>query len=437
MSGFPLRRSRRMRLGHCQSRAPKATLLLVAVCLVSYFTTVSATAVSARGARASHPVASAARDHGPLANAVSRATLDVMKTTGQVNGVEPSGKSPPSAVALPGYAQTYVSDFTGSSLPSGWSVFTGTPRGDPGGQWASDHVVVGGGLLQLNTWKDPAYNNEWVTGGLCQCSTAKTYGAYFVRSRMTGPGPTQVELLWPIAGWPPEIDFNETYGAVDLSMATTHFDAANDQEQRTVNIDMTQWHTWGVVWTPTSISYTVDGNIWGIVTTPAAIPNQPMTLDLQQQTWCSANWACPSSPQSMQVDWVAEYTQSAKSVHPTRTAPTTRSTSVVSPFAFNSATLSQSLKAQVSKLAARIKARGGVSVSLIGYGDGLAVSGQGRSISRARAVAVAAYLRKCLAALHVTGVSIAVTSQATASALTSKTLRAATGRTRRVVARIS
>ena len=26
---------------------------------------------------------------------------------------------------------------------------------------------------------------------------------------------------------------------------------------------MTQWHTWGVIWTPTSITYTVDGSVWG------------------------------------------------------------------------------------------------------------------------------------------------------------------------------
>jgi len=70
---------------------------------------------------------------------------------------------------------------------------------------------------------------------------------------------------------------------------------------------MTQWHTWGVVWTPSSITYTVDGTVWATVTNSADIPDTPMYLSLQSQTWCASDWACPTSPQSMQVDWVAEY----------------------------------------------------------------------------------------------------------------------------------
>jgi beta-glucanase (GH16 family) len=130
-----------------------------------------------------------------------------------------------------------------------------------------------------------------------------------VRSRVTGAGPTQVELLWPVANvWPPEIDFNETGGTTSSTSATVHFTNATDQDQRSQNIDLTQWHTWGVIWTPTSITYTVDGSVWGSVTTASEIPNQAMTLDLSQQTWCGSGWACPTVPQSMQIDWVAEYT---------------------------------------------------------------------------------------------------------------------------------
>ena len=116
---------------------------------------------------------------------------------------------------------------------------------------ASAHVEVNGGLLQLNAWRDPAYGGEWVTGGVCQCQVTNTYGAYFVRSRMTGAGPTQVELLWPASGWPPEIDFDETYGPVTSSMGTLHYTSNNSEIHNVVNVDMTQWHTWGVIWTPT------------------------------------------------------------------------------------------------------------------------------------------------------------------------------------------
>ena len=219
--------------------------------------------------------------------------------------------APPSANALTGYSESFVTDFGGTTIPAGWYVYSGQPGGDPGGQFGTAHVVVSGGLLSLNTWRDPAYNNDWVTGGISQANVANTYGAYFVRSRLTGAGPTGVQLLWPASNtWPPEIDFNETGGGVTSTSATVHFgsNGTNHIDQRNLTIDMTQWHTWGVIWTPTSITYTVDGRVWGTITNTSEIPTVAMKLDLQQQTWCSSGWACPSAPQSMQVDWVAEYT---------------------------------------------------------------------------------------------------------------------------------
>ncbi len=173
-------------------------------------------------------------------------------------------------------------------------------------------MTFSGGMLQLNTWKDPAYGNEWVAGGLCQCGVQNRYGAYFVRSRVTGPGPTQVQLLWPATNtWPPEIDFNESMGTIGKTSATVHFTSKNLQDQRTLDTDLTQWHTWGVIWTPTTITYTVDGKVWGEIKVASEVPDIPMTLDLTQQTWCTSNYACPTAPESTQVDWVAEYSPSS------------------------------------------------------------------------------------------------------------------------------
>lgn len=179
-----------------------------------------------------------------LAHAVSS---QVLVPDGTVDHAEPSGEAPPGASAMLGYTQTYVNDFTGAKVPTGWQAHTGTPgSGDPGSQWALNHVVVSNGLLQLNTWRDRAFGDEWVAGGLCQCGVVRTYGAYFVRSKVTGAGLTQVELLWPTTGWPPEIDFNETGGDTSSSMATLHFGSGNHQIHATVNVEMTQWHTWGL-----------------------------------------------------------------------------------------------------------------------------------------------------------------------------------------------
>jgi hypothetical protein len=217
----------------------------------------------------------------------------------------PSGATPPGPKALPGYNLTYVANFTGTSLPAGWNVFTGMP---PGGQFASNHVAVSGGLLRLNTWKDPNFHNKWVTGGLCQCGLSKTYGAYFVRSRVTGPGPNEVELLWPTTNiWPPEIDFNETGGNINTTSSTLHFGPINLIDQRFVSVDMEKWHTWGLVWTPSAITYIVDGQVWGTITATSEIAAKPMTLDFEQRQLCATGKQCPTHPISMLIDWVAEY----------------------------------------------------------------------------------------------------------------------------------
>jgi len=223
---------------------------------------------------------------------------------------EPSGEAPPTPTALPGYKMSYVNDFLGNKVPTGWNLYSGVPGGVKDGQFGISHVVVGHGVLKLNAWKDPKYQDRWVTGGLCQCEVARTYGAYFVRSRVTGPGPNEVDLLWPATNkWPPEIDFNETGGKVTGTSSTLHFGAVNSIDQRIVRINMKKWHTWGLIWTPKSISYVVDGQVWGLITTAYEIADVPMTLDLQQTASCVPGRVCSLHRASMLVDWVAEYSQ--------------------------------------------------------------------------------------------------------------------------------
>ncbi len=402
---------------------------------------------------------------------------------GDPSSTEPSGEAPPDPDALPGYQQSYVTDFTGSSLPSGWGPFSGTPGSDPGTSWDPSHVVVSGGMLQLNAYQDPSYNNEWVTGGVCQCEVAQTYGAYFVRSKLTGAGPTQVELLWPTVGWPPEIDFDETYGATDGSMATLHYDSNNDQIQQTVSIDMTQWHTWGVIWTPTSVTYTVDGNVWGSVTVASDIPSQPMTLDIQQQTWCSSSFACPTSDESTDVDWVAEYTADSSSPVTTTTqasAPvtpppdpvttTTQASAPVTPppdpvttttqasapvtatggsslagikraslrpFASDSAALTSTMKLQIRRLAKVILAADADEIRLVGFADATSSPSKALAVSWERADSVAQYLRSQLAKLGVETVKISIVGEGSSDPIASNKSPSGRALNRRVVVSLS
>jgi len=353
--------------------------------------------LAGQGGRAVSPIPSTSSVAVPKA----RASLDPSFRTYPVDIPDlssPSGSSAPSKSAIPGYRLSNVTTFSGTSLPSGWQAFSGVPGSDPGAQWSVNHAEVAGGLLQLNMFQDPVYAKSWVGGGVCQCGNPMLYGAFFVRSRLTGPGPTQVELLWPLSGWPPEIDFNETYGATNFSMATDHYLANNLQIQRTVNVDMTQWHTWGVVWTPTSLDYVLDGKVWGKVMGSAEIPSVPMSLHIQQQSWCQSGWACPTSPQSTLVDWVAEY------------SPLAHQTMAIGPFPKGTSKLTTEMQLQVASLARQIRSEGNPIVNLVGYGDGTLAEPRSKNLGRSRVTAVALILRRQLASLGMNGIKISVTS---------------------------
>jgi len=277
---------------------------VITLTLIATFCTATYASASTMESHSTTRTNSANRSHR-----IPRAAQRVSYPVGIANPSEPSGFAPPGRTAVAGFTLSYVSDFLGRSVPLGWDVFTGIPGGDPGGQFGRKHVVVSGGMLQLNVFRDYQYGGRWVTAGLCNCGHVQVYGAYFVRSRLTGSGPNEVQLLWPENNtWPPEIDFNETGGGVSSSSSTLHYGKSNKIIRLTVNATMTEWHTWGVVWSPTAISYLLDGRVWASINSPAKMPHIPMRLDLENRVMCVIGRQCPTSPVSMLVDWVAEYT---------------------------------------------------------------------------------------------------------------------------------
>jgi hypothetical protein len=226
--------------------------------------------------------------------------------------LEPSGLAPPAPSQLPGYTEAYVDDFNGPLDLSKWGKFNGVPKGDPAGRFEFSHTWADRGLLHIGTWRDPSQHNRWATGGICLCGVPLTYGAFFVRSRVTAGGTDAAQLLWPANNsWPPELDFNESGVSPMTSTWTDHYSSAKTFVQSTRTINVRHWHTWGVVWTPTSVTFVVDGQAWGQLTAKAQIPNLPMTLDLQQQTWCGIQPECPKRPSTMLVDWVVAFTPTA------------------------------------------------------------------------------------------------------------------------------
>jgi hypothetical protein len=216
--------------------------------------------------------------------------------------------------SVPGWQLTYSTDFPGDSLPSGWYAYNGEPGGDPYGNWDSSNVTVSGGAMHLLATPS-------AQGGVQFYNNPQTYGMYLVR--MKGDYEPNLDInnlaiLWPAAQgvWPPEVDFFQDLGGTRQNFSASLHPGPSGNggccvvSSPTQDNDGTAWHTYGVQWTPSTITYTIDGRVWATVSTSSLYsgtqwPDIPMNLTLQSQNQGSAQ---PSGTiETMTVAWVAEY----------------------------------------------------------------------------------------------------------------------------------
>jgi hypothetical protein len=225
---------------------------------------------------------------------------------------------------IPGWTDVASDDFSQGGLdPSAWQVYDDSmPGGDPGGWWSASHVSVTNGVLQLSTYRDPSACifgcqsiDDYVGGGL-KMLHSQQYGKYLIRMRADdAEGVTMVALLWPTdINSNGEIDIAEDNGASPRTQFNGTMYTMNEvPTTNMLNVDMSQWHTVGVEWTPGRVIFTIDGTNWATVTNDG-VSDVPMQLAIQQQTWdCGvSNWEqCPNamtpSVANLDVAWVVEY----------------------------------------------------------------------------------------------------------------------------------
>jgi hypothetical protein len=230
------------------------------------------------------------------------------------SGAASTGDGSSWPTSVPGWRLTYSTDFPGNSLPSGWDAYNGEPGGDPQGNWVPSNVTVSGGALNLMATPS-------AQGGVQFYGNPQTYGMYLVR--MKGDDEPNLDInnlaiLWPAQQgvWPPEVDFFQDLGGTRQSFSASLHVAPDGNfsccvvASPTQNNNATAWHTYGVQWTPTSMTYTIDGRVWasvsrGSLSSPDQWPTIPMNLTLQSQNQASAQPG--GTIDTMSVAWVAEY----------------------------------------------------------------------------------------------------------------------------------
>jgi beta-glucanase (GH16 family) len=169
---------------------------------------------------------------------------------------------------------------------SNWTIYEGLPSspGEVGGYYAASHVVVESGNLMISGYRDPVYENKFATGGM-SLKCAQKYGKWQVRMRAEqGHGVSLCLLLWNSDGsWPPEADFAEDNGAERNVIYGTYWNTLGASRGAAMPIDSTQWHVYEVEWTPTKLTYRIDGVEYFSAT--ENLPTAPMVLCIQTQAW--------------------------------------------------------------------------------------------------------------------------------------------------------
>ncbi|QUD89133.1 Ig-like domain-containing protein [Phenylobacterium montanum] len=184
---------------------------------------------------------------------------------------------------------------------------------------------ISNGVLTITASQTPtqdlaALNNfKYISGLLTtQKSFTQIYGYFEIKAELpSGQGVWPAFWLLPADGsWPPELDVMEQIGGKNV-YETSHYVNSSGTVTATgfssyVPGNSTGFHTYGVLWTPTTLAWYVDGVEVATTATPSGM-NKPMYMLVNLAI--GGNWPgnAPSSFASaqMQVDYVRAYSLSS------------------------------------------------------------------------------------------------------------------------------
>lgn len=216
-----------------------------------------------------------------------------------------------------GWRQDFVDDFNSPLDTSKWGRYESS-NNQIGmlSEYDAPNVYTDSGSLVLRTYN--AGGVDWRAAGV---SGAKGFsaaqGKWTMRAKFDRAyGIGCAFLLYPKGGgWPPEVDIAEGTAGGPRVMSPLHWSPGNLMDSRfKYGIDMTQWHTYGVLLTNDKVEFTVDGTVWTTINNPGS-PRIPMWIGFQTGAKAATATATgevvnTSTPQDSRVyvDWVAHWT---------------------------------------------------------------------------------------------------------------------------------
>jgi predicted xylan-binding protein with Ca-dependent carbohydrate-binding module/glycosyl hydrolase family 16 len=228
--------------------------------------------------------------------ALAGAAADLMSAGAEGFAFTEGGGSPPEPKPDPGpgdaqFRETFFDGFDGAAVDrSKWTITYGGDAMYWNGafRWDDSELSVSDGSLHIGLSKQA--DGIWTTSGVSTSPQSWapghsfTYGKVEIMAKASqevdGAGPCF--LLWPASNdhWPPEVDILETpHGR---GMFTNHWAGPNGEdvyETTQFDLDYSQWHVYGLEWTPERLVMTVDGQVMKTYT--GHIPTEAMSVGLQ------------------------------------------------------------------------------------------------------------------------------------------------------------
>jgi hypothetical protein len=265
----------------------------------------------------------------PTATATATATATDVPPTAtaalQSSEAGPLGQSMPVG-DLPGWHQIFtenfasnapVGSFPGSVYGSKWTGYVDGQKDTTGNghYYPSKVLSVNNGVLNMYLHTENGVHMVAAPVPIIKAGqpyAGMLYGRYTIRFKTDSLAGNKTSwLLWPDSEtWPADGEIDLPEGDLNSNIsAFTHWEGGTSENSyvayRLSTLYGSAWHTATTEWTPSAVTFYLDGQVIGYST--SNIPNTPMHWVVQAETSTFGVVPSNSTAGNVQVDWVTAY----------------------------------------------------------------------------------------------------------------------------------